>query len=92
MLLPKNIKQRKIRGAIVYLGPVIAPVKEGDRIGELRVTSDSGITSSAPLFAAESIGTSGVVRQGFDTILNVFDTAFDKVLGKLMHRQHSQEE
>jgi D-alanyl-D-alanine carboxypeptidase (penicillin-binding protein 5/6) len=92
MLLPKNIKQRKIRGAIVYLGPVIAPVKEGDRIGELRVTSDNGITSSAPLFAAESIEKSGVVRQGFDTILNVFDSALDKVLAKLTHRRQSQEE
>jgi serine-type D-Ala-D-Ala carboxypeptidase (penicillin-binding protein 5/6) len=92
MLLPKNIKQRKIRGAIVYLGPVIAPVKEGDRIGELRVTSDNGITSSAPLFAAESIAKSGVIRQGFDSVLNVFDSGIDFVLSKLMKRHHSQEE
>jgi len=92
MLLPKNIKQRKIRGAIVYLGPVIAPVKEGDRIGELRVTADNGIASSAPLYAAESIEKSGVIRQGFDSVLNVFDTAIDKVLDKLMRRQAHQEE
>ncbi len=91
MLLPKNIKQRKIRGAIVYLGPVIAPVKEGDRIGELRVTADNGITSAAPLFAAESIEKSGMIRQGFDFILAVFNSAFDKVMGKLMRRHHQEE-
>jgi D-alanyl-D-alanine carboxypeptidase (penicillin-binding protein 5/6) len=91
MLLPKNIKQRKLRGAIVYQGPVIAPVKEGDRIGELRVSSDNGITSSAPLFAAESVGKSGVVAQGFDTVLNVFDNALDYGLTKLMKRHHHEE-
>lgn len=91
MLLPKNIKQRKLHGSIVYLGPVIAPVKEGDRIGELRVSSDNGITSSAPLFAAESIEKSGTIRQGFDSILNFFDTAFDAVLNKLVHRHHHEE-
>ncbi len=91
MLLPKNIKQRKLRGAIVYLGPVIAPVKEGDRIGELRVSSDNGITSSAPLFAAESIGKSGMIRQGFNSILAMFDTAFEMVMAKLIHRHHQEE-
>jgi D-alanyl-D-alanine carboxypeptidase (penicillin-binding protein 5/6) len=91
MLLPKNIKQRKIRGAIVYMGPVIAPVKEGDRIGELRVSADNGITSSAPLFAAESIEKSGTIRQGLDSILSMFDNAFEKVLAKVLHRHHSEE-
>ncbi len=91
MLLPKNIKQRKLRGAIVYSGPVIAPVKEGDRIGELRVSSDNGITSSAPLFAAESIGKSGMIGQGFDSILAMFDIAFETVMAKLIHRHHQDE-
>ena len=85
MLLPKNIKQRKLRGEIVYLGPVIAPVREGDRVGELRVTADNGITSSAPLFAAESIEGAGIIRQGFDSALSL-------AFGWLIHRQGHQEE
>jgi D-alanyl-D-alanine carboxypeptidase (penicillin-binding protein 5/6) len=85
MLLPKNIKQRKLRGEIAYLGPVIAPVKEGDRIGELRVTADNGITSAAPLFAAESIERGGVIRQGIDSALNL-------AFGWLLHRKSHHEE
>jgi D-alanyl-D-alanine carboxypeptidase (penicillin-binding protein 5/6) len=85
MLLPKNIKQRKLRGEIAYLGPVIAPVKEGDRIGELRVTADNGITSAAPLFAAESIERGGIIRQGVDSALSL-------AFGWLLHRKGHQEE
>jgi D-alanyl-D-alanine carboxypeptidase (penicillin-binding protein 5/6) len=85
MLLPKNIKQRKLRGEIAYLGPVIAPVKEGDRIGELRVTADNGITSAAPLFAAESIERGGIVRQGIDSALNL-------AFGWLLHRHGHHDE
>jgi D-alanyl-D-alanine carboxypeptidase (penicillin-binding protein 5/6) len=67
VLLPKDAKQRQLRGKIVYPGPVIAPVNEGDRVGELRVRTEDGITSSAPLFAAESIGRGGLIQQGFDS-------------------------
>ena len=85
MLLPKNIKQRKLRGEMVYLGPVIAPVREGTRLGELRVTSDNGITSSAPLFAAESVEGAGVIRQGFDSALSL-------AFGWLIHRRSGQDD
>lgn len=71
ILLPKNLKQRKLRGSIVYQGPVIAPVRQGDRIGELRVTAENGITTSAPLYASESIERAGLIRQGFDSALSL---------------------
>jgi D-alanyl-D-alanine carboxypeptidase (penicillin-binding protein 5/6) len=79
LLLPKNIKQRKLRGQLRYLGPVIAPVTEGDRIGELRVRTEEGIESSAPLYAAESIERAGIVRQGIDSALTL-------AFGWLIHR------
>lgn len=71
VLLPKNVKKRRLRGEIVYLGPVIAPIREGDRVGELRVTGDDDIQTSAPLFAAESIERAGIIRQGFDSALTL---------------------
>ncbi len=79
LLLPKNAKQKKLHGEIVYLGPVKAPVHDGDRIGELRVTAEGGITSSAPLYAAESVQKAGVIKQGFDSLLHL-------ALGWLIHR------
>ena len=53
-------------------------------MGELRVTSDNGITSSAPLFAAELVEGAGIIRQGFH-FLGTRVLAF----GWLIHR-HSQ--
>jgi len=79
LLLPKNAKQKKLHGEIVYLGPVKAPIDDGDRIGELRVTAEGGITTSAPLYAAESVEQAGVIKQGFDSLLHL-------AFGWLIHR------
>jgi D-alanyl-D-alanine carboxypeptidase (penicillin-binding protein 5/6) len=78
VLLPKNAKQR-LRGEIVYNGPVIAPIREGDRIGELRVTAENGVKATAPLYAAESIERGGIVRQGLDSAISL-------AFGWLIHR------
>jgi D-alanyl-D-alanine carboxypeptidase (penicillin-binding protein 5/6) len=85
LLLPKNVKQRRLRGEIVYLGPVIAPIREGDRIGELRVRTEDGIESAAPLYAAESIDRGGIIRQGLDSALSL-------AFGWLIHRGAGDEE
>lgn len=69
ILLPKNAKSRKLRGEIVYLGPVKTPIAIGDSIGELRVTADGGISTAAPLEAAEAVGKGGMVRQGYDSLV-----------------------
>jgi len=67
VLLPINVRQRTLRGQIVYPGPVIAPVNAGDQIGQLRVRTEEGIESAAPLYAAESIKKAGIIQQGFDS-------------------------
>jgi D-alanyl-D-alanine carboxypeptidase (penicillin-binding protein 5/6) len=84
VLLPKNAKQR-LRGEIVYTGPVIAPIREGDRIGELRVTAENGVKATAPLYAAESIERSGIVRQGLDSAISL-------AFGWLIHRGAGDDE
>ncbi len=84
ILLPRNAKQ-KLRGKIVYPGPVIAPVKEGDRIGELQVTAENGIRTSAPLYAAESVKKGGIIRQGLGS-------AFFLAFGWLIHHGAHDEE
>lgn len=84
VLLPKNAKQR-LRGEIVYTGPVIAPIREGDRIGELRVTAENGVKATAPLYAAESIERGGIVRQGLDSAISL-------AFGWLIHRGAGDDE
>ena len=71
VLLPKDISKQRLRGEIVYSGPVITPIQEGDPIGHLRVTGPDDIEATAPLYAAESIKRGGIIRQGFDSALTL---------------------
>jgi D-alanyl-D-alanine carboxypeptidase (penicillin-binding protein 5/6) len=69
ILLPIKSQKRRFHGEIVYLGPVKPPVAVGDRIGELRVTTSDGISTSAPLEAAETVEKAGIIRQGTDSAI-----------------------
>jgi D-alanyl-D-alanine carboxypeptidase (penicillin-binding protein 5/6) len=65
MMVPRNGSER-IVARIVYSGPVVAPVKKGQRIGMLKVWRGDTVALEAPLSAAEDIGTGGVVGRAFD--------------------------
>jgi D-alanyl-D-alanine carboxypeptidase (penicillin-binding protein 5/6) len=69
ILLPKAVNQKQLKAQIAYQGPLKPPVKEGERVGELRVTSESGVSNTVPLYAAEDVPPAGVVWQGLDTAL-----------------------
>lgn len=69
ILLPKSVNQKQLKVQIVYQGPLKPPVKEGDRLGELRVTSESGVSNTVPLYAAEDVPPTTIVWQGLDTAL-----------------------
>ena len=86
LLLPKNAKQKKLHGEIVYMGPVKPPIKDGDRIGELRVTAEGGVTTSAPLFAAESVEKGGLIQQGVDSLLAGVESLGRLAVERFMHK------
>ena len=70
ILLPVAAKDLRIKAQIVYQGPLKPPVKEGDKVGEVRITSDStGTSSFAPLYAVASLEFGGIVRKGIDSVL-----------------------
>ncbi|TGQ47738.1 MULTISPECIES: D-alanyl-D-alanine carboxypeptidase family protein [unclassified Mesorhizobium] len=52
----------KLTAKIVYDGPVVAPVEEGQPVGALRVWIGDTLSQETPLFAAESVGV-GTLRQ-----------------------------
>jgi D-alanyl-D-alanine carboxypeptidase (penicillin-binding protein 5/6) len=73
VLLPKNARFKKLKGRIVYQGPVkppIAPGDSGEKIGTpvLHVSVEGGISATAPLEAAESVKKAGLVKQGWDSL------------------------
>lgn len=69
ILLPRSTNRERISAEIAYVGPLVPPIEQGERVAEIRVTTDEGISNSAPLYAAENIGQGGVISRGFDTIL-----------------------
>jgi D-alanyl-D-alanine carboxypeptidase (penicillin-binding protein 5/6) len=59
--LPRSAEE-KLAARIVYHGPIVAPVKEGDRIGALKVWLGDTLAQETPLYAAADV-TSGSFHQ-----------------------------
>ncbi len=83
VILPRVPANQKLKGEIVYQGPVKPPIKQGDPIGVLRVTSSSGASNDVALFAAEDVQQSGVVRRGLDSLAHLAEKAVGMAFAKL---------
>ena len=60
----------KVSASIVYDGPIKAPIKKGDQVAILRITSDdSSATNEIPLYAGDDIGQSNFAYRGIDFLL-----------------------
>jgi serine-type D-Ala-D-Ala carboxypeptidase (penicillin-binding protein 5/6) len=71
VVLPRFPADQKLRAEIVYNGPLKAPIAKGDAVAVLRVTSSSEATSEVPLYAAEDVKPSGMMKRGVDTLLHM---------------------
>jgi len=65
VMVPKNGNERLI-ARIVYSGPVRAPIKEGQRVGVVRVWRGTNVAMEAPVYAAEAVGTGSTMRRAID--------------------------
>ncbi|HET9274184.1 MAG TPA: D-alanyl-D-alanine carboxypeptidase family protein [Methyloceanibacter sp.] len=69
IILPANATG-KVAAEIVYQGPIKAPIKKGDEVAVLKVTStESQATNEIPLYAGEDIGQSNFAMRGIDSLL-----------------------
>ena len=68
VILPRFPANQKLAAEIVYTSPLKAPIKKGDQIAKLRVTSTSKAVNEVPLFAAEDVEAGGLMRRGFDSL------------------------
>src|SRR5690242_19845341 len=60
----------KVNASIVYQGPIKAPIRKGDRVAVLRVTSaESSATNDIPLYAGDNIEQSNFAMRGIDSLL-----------------------
>lgn len=71
MVLPKYPPNPRLTAELVYQGPLKTPIRKGDKVAMLRVTSASQSVSEVPLFAAEDVKPGGIVRRGLDTIVHL---------------------
>ena len=71
LVLPKFPANQKIKAEIIYKWPLKPPLKKGDQVATLRITTSTEATSEAPLVIAEDVERGGVVRRGLDSILHL---------------------
>ena len=91
ILLPVAAKDLRIKAKIVYQGPLKPPVKEGDKVAEVRITSEStGTSNSAGLYAATSLEPGGVVRKGIDSVLLGVNSYVAKAVIKLLKKREQE--
>jgi serine-type D-Ala-D-Ala carboxypeptidase (penicillin-binding protein 5/6) len=71
VVLPRFPANQRLRAEIVYNGPLKAPIRKGDAVARLKVTSSTEATSEVPLYAAEDVKPVGTWRRGLDTLLHM---------------------
>jgi len=69
VVLPRHPANPKISARIFYTGPLKPPLKKGEQVATLRVTTATDATSEVPLYAAQDVGRAGFMWRGLDSIL-----------------------
>lgn len=69
VVLPRFPANQKLRAEIVYNGPLKPPLKKGDEIARLRVTSSSSATTEVPLVAMDDVEEANLWRRGMDSLV-----------------------
>lgn len=67
--LPKLPANQRLTAEIVYKAPLKPPVKKGDQVAVLRITSTSSAQSEIPLYATEDVNVAGLAYKGIDTLV-----------------------
>ena len=72
--MPRFAKGKpKFTAEVVYQGPLKPPIKKGEQVATLRVTSQVGSVAEVPLYAGEDVERSSMWSRGLDSL---FDLAF----------------
>ncbi len=71
VLLPKAQSGQRLQAQIIYKSPLKAPIKKGDVVAKLRVTTASQAVNEVPLQAGEDVPVAGTMRRGLDTLVHM---------------------
>jgi D-alanyl-D-alanine carboxypeptidase (penicillin-binding protein 5/6) len=67
--VPKYPANQRISAEIVYKAPLKPPVKKGDQVAMLKISSSSSASTEVPLYATEDVQNGGIIRQGIDSLV-----------------------
>ena len=71
VILPRFPANQRLKAEIVYKGPLKTPIRKGDPVAVLRVTSSTQAVNEVPLYAGEDVEGAGLVKRGFDTLMHM---------------------
>lgn len=71
VILPRFPANQRLRAEIVYKGPLKPPLRKGDQVAKLRVTSSSNAVNEVPLYASEDVNEGGIFRRGLDSLMHL---------------------
>lgn len=67
LYLPRGSRQC-LSATLNYAGPLLPPVRQGDKVAELRVFCNDQLVQAAPLYAAEDVKQGDLVRRATDAL------------------------
>lgn len=68
-LLLQRGSQERVQGKIIYRGPLVAPITQGDAIGHMQLTRAGTIILDVPLYAHESVAIGSLPSRAWDAAL-----------------------
>jgi D-alanyl-D-alanine carboxypeptidase (penicillin-binding protein 5/6) len=71
VVLPRSAAKQRLRAELVYHSPLKPPIKRGEPVAKLRVTSSSYATDEVTLYAAENVEAAGMLRRGLDSLAHL---------------------
>jgi D-alanyl-D-alanine carboxypeptidase (penicillin-binding protein 5/6) len=69
--LPRHPANQRLRAELVYNGPLKPPIRKGEPVAKLRVTSSTNAVNELQLFAAEDVVPSSMWRRGLDSLAHL---------------------
>ncbi len=81
LLVPRGASDR-MRGRIVYQGPVFAPVTKGSEIGRLKIERGDTRALDIPVFAAEDVPAGPLTKRATDAAIELSTGWFRKAMSR----------
>jgi len=82
LMVPRGTSDR-ITAKMVYTGPVSAPVREGQPIGNLQIWRGDAKVLEVPLKASESVGVGSIPQRAFDAVADLVINLFRSTVKRL---------